>query len=153
MRRDERSVGPAHHQRPVDSSGRENGINIPYDGVEGIVRRTLRFLAAGPLVVGDVPPPRPQFSYDSPPVSLGGELAIEVDHGDTGTAGIGDGQGRIVNRHHAGPRRIGRGSAVLHHVFHLLALGVLCDLCRSRPRITNSEVVRAVIRASLPGRA
>ena len=115
VRRDDRPVGPAHQQRPVHIPGRENGIDIPDGGHEGIVRRTLRFPAAGPLVVGDVPPPRPQFSDDPPPVPLSGELAIEVDHRDTGTAGVGDGQGRIVNRHHAGPLRIGRGSAVLRH--------------------------------------
>jgi hypothetical protein len=42
---------------------------------------------AGPLVVGDVPPP-PQFSDVPPPVRLSGELAIEVDHGDTRTASV-----------------------------------------------------------------
>ena len=103
VRRDDRSVGPADQQRPVHTPGRENSIDIPDGGLEGIVRRTLRFLAASPLVVGDVPPPRPQVSDDPPPVPLSGELAIEVDHGDPGAAGIGDGQGRIVNRHHAGP--------------------------------------------------
>jgi hypothetical protein len=81
VRRDERSVGPAHQQRPVHTPGRENGIDIPDGNLEGIVRRTLRF-AASTLVVGDVPPPRPQFSDDPPPVPLCGELAIEVDHRD-----------------------------------------------------------------------
>jgi hypothetical protein len=124
------AAGPAHDQRPVHTPGRENGIDVPDGGLEGIVRRTLRFLAASPLVVGDVPPPRPQFSDDPPPVPLSGELAIEVDHRDTGTAGVGDGQGRIVNRHHAGPLRTDRGSAVLRHVFRLVALGVLYDFFR-----------------------
>src|SRR5262249_44458363 len=87
---------------------------IPDGDLEGIVRRTLRS-AASPLVVGDVPPPGPQLGDDPPPVPLSGELAIEVDHGDTGSAGVGDGQRRIVNRHHAGPLRIGRGSSVLRH--------------------------------------
>ena len=107
VRPDDRPVGPARQQRPVHIPGRENGIDIPDGGHEGIVRRTLRF-AAGPLVVGDVPPPRPQFSDDPPPVPLGGELAIEVEHRDAGAAGVGDGQGRIVSRHHAPPASAAR---------------------------------------------
>src|SRR5262249_14365836 len=43
------------------------------------------------------------------------ELAVEVDHGNTGAAGVGDGQGRVVDRHHAGPGRVGLRSAVLRH--------------------------------------
>ncbi|MFF0630114.1 hypothetical protein [Streptomyces sp. NPDC004296] len=35
-------------------------------------------------------------------------------------AGVGDGQSRVVHRHHAGPQRTGRGSAVLRHVFRLV---------------------------------
>jgi len=114
VRPDVRPVGPAHQQRPLHTPGRENGVDVPDGGLERVVRRPLRLPAAGPLVVGDVPPSLPQVGYDPPPVPLGGELAVEVDHGDAGTAGVGDGQGRVVNRHHAGPLRTDRGS----HVFH-----------------------------------
>jgi hypothetical protein len=40
VRPDERPVGPAHQQRPVHIPGRENGIDIPDGGHEGIVRGT-----------------------------------------------------------------------------------------------------------------
>ena len=88
-----RTSPPPAPDRPP---GRENGIDIPHGRLEGIVRRTLRS-APGALVVGDVPPPRPEFGDDPAPVPLSRELAIDIDHGDAGTAGVGDSQRRIVN--------------------------------------------------------
>src|SRR4029453_1888369 len=103
MRRDERSVRPAYQQRPLHATGSKNGIDVAKPRGEGIVGRSLRF-AASPLVVGNVPPSSAEFSDDPPPVRLSGELAVGVNDGDTGTAGVGDGQFSVFAPPHAGPR-------------------------------------------------
>jgi hypothetical protein len=64
--RERGTVGPADEQRPVHPGRLENGIEVSDTRLEGVVRRPLR-LAAGPLVVRDVPPAGAEFGDHGPP--------------------------------------------------------------------------------------